>query len=271
LAGQAGEPTYFLSDLAYHLDKFKIRKFDKVINIWGADHHGYLPRLKASLKALNIPEDKLTAIITQLVRLKKEGKEVKMSKRTGEFITLKDLIEEVGLDATRFFFLMSSPDTHMDFDLDLAKEQSLKNPVYYVQYAAVRCNSILRKSEIRNPKSETNFKLLNTPEDINLVRALIRFPEVIEEVARNYNSQILVRYSLDLAREFHNFYEKERIIPARRLRQPKATSSAEGRSLNEGGGEEKELMSARLELIKAARIIFKNLFELLGISLPKRM
>jgi arginyl-tRNA synthetase len=262
LAGQAGEPTYFLSDLAYHLNKFKVRKFDKVIDIWGADHHGYLPRLKASLRAFNVSEDKLIAVITQLVRLKKGGEEVKMSKRTGEFITLKDLIEEVGLDAARFFFLMNSPDTHMDFDLDLAKEQSLKNPVYYVQYAAVRCNSILRKSEINIRTSDVpklppsilrtsdvqKLNLLNTSEDINLMRMLIRFPEVIEEAAKNYNPQVLVRYSLDLAREFHNFYEKERIL-----------------------GEKQDLTTARLELIKAARIIFKNLFELLGISLPKRM
>lgn len=252
LVRSTGEPTYFLSDLAYHLDKLKIRKFYQAIDIWGADHHGYLPRLRAGLKALNVSEDKLKAIITQLVRLKKRGVEVKMSKRAGEFITLKDLIEETGLDAVRFFFLMSSPDTHMDFDLDLAKEQSLKNPVYYVQYAAVRCGSILKKSKINLPaggqKSKINYELLNTPEDINLVRMLARFPEIVKAAAENYNPQVLVRFALDLAREFHNFYEKERII-----------------------GEENDLMSARLELLRAAQIIFRNIFAILGLNFLDEM
>jgi arginyl-tRNA synthetase len=249
------EPTYFLSDLAYHLDKIKIRKFDLAIDIWGADHHGYLPRLKAGLKALGVSEDKLKAIITQLVRLKKGGEEVKMSKRAGEFITLKDLVEEVGLDAVRFFFLMSSPDTHMDFDLDLAKERSLKNPVYYAQYAGVRIQSILAKFKnqnskikITNKKSKIDYTLLNTSEDINLMRILARFPEVMEAAAENYNPQILVRFILDLAKEFHNFYEKERII-----------------------GEEKNVMLVRLELLKATQIIFENSFSLLGINLPTKM
>jgi len=258
LAGQAGEPTYFLPDLAYHLNKIKIRKFDEAIDIWGADHHGYLPRLKAGLKALGISEDKLKAIITQLVRLKKGGEEVKMSKRTGEFITLKDLVEEAGLDAVRFFFLMSSPDTHMDFDLDLAKEQSLKNPVYYVQYAAVRCGSILKKSQSASPdragrrrikpQTKIKFDLLTTPEDINLMRMLARFPEIVEAAVENYNPQVLVRFALDLARGFHNFYEKERII-----------------------GEENDLMSARLELLRATQIIFRNIFGILGLNFLNKM
>ncbi|MEK7134964.1 MAG: arginine--tRNA ligase, partial [Patescibacteria group bacterium] len=130
-----GNETYFLSDILYHYDKFKTRKFDKVIDIWGADHHGYAPRLKAALKALNIPEENLDIIIIQLVRLTSDGKEVKISKRAGTFVTLEELISEVGLDAARFFFLMYSPNTHMDFDMALAKERSAKNPVYYVQYA----------------------------------------------------------------------------------------------------------------------------------------
>lgn len=255
LVRQAGEPTYFLPDLVYHLNKFKIRKFDKVIDIWGADHHGYEPRLRAGLKAFGIFENndgKFKVIITQLARLIKDGKEVKMSKRKGEFITIEDLIKEVGLDAARFFFLMSSPDTHMNFDLSLAKERSMKNPVYYAQYAAVRCGSILKKSKsVHSNILENvgmNLKLLNTKEDLDLTRMLARFPEIIKEAAEKYNPQILVRYSLDLARQFHNFYEKERII-----------------------GEEKNLMLARLELIKATQIIFKNLFGLLGVSMPKKM
>lgn len=250
-AEQAGEPTYFLPDLAYHLDKFKTRKFNKTIDIWGADHHGYEPRLRAGLKALGVFKDgdeKFKVIITQLIRLIKDGKEVKMSKRKGEFITLEDLIKEVGPDAARFFFLMSSPDTHMNFDLSLAKERSMKNPVYYAQYAAVRCGSILRKSKIKNQKSKINFSLLNTREDINLMRMLARFPEIIEEAARNYNPQILARYSVELARIFHNFYEKERII-----------------------GEKDELAAVRLSLVVAALAVFKNTFSLLGISLPQKM
>ncbi|MEK7144148.1 MAG: arginine--tRNA ligase [Patescibacteria group bacterium] len=261
LNGQAGEPTYFLPDLAYHLDKFRVRKFAQVIDIWGADHHGYEPRLRAGLKALGIFENgdgKFQVIIAQLARLIRGGEEVKMSKRKGEYVTLDDLIKEIGLDAARFFFLMNSPDTHMNFDLSLAKERSMKNPVYYIQYAAVRAQSILRKSDVRCRMSNVNFSLLNTKEDTNLMRQLARFPEIIEEAADKYNPQILVRYSLDLARTFHNFYEKERIIPARR-------------NFNEGGGEEKGLMAARSALISATLEIFKNIFKLLGVSLPKKM
>ena len=251
LNGQAGEPTYFLPDLAYHLDKFRVRKFAQVIDIWGADHHGYEPRLRAGLKALGIFENgdgKFQVIIAQLARLIRGGEEVKMSKRKGEYVTLDDLIKEIGLDAARFFFLMNSPDTHMNFDLSLAKERSMKNPVYYIQYAAVRAQSILRKSDVRCRMSNVNFSLLNTKEDTNLMRQLARFPEIIEEAADKYSPQILVRYSLDLARTFHNFYEKERII-----------------------GEEKGLMAARLALIQATLEIFKNIFKLLGVSMPKKM
>jgi len=195
------------------------------------------------------------------VRLIKNGKEVRMSKRKGEYLTLEDLINEISLDSARFFFLMYSPDTHMDFNLDLAKERSIKNPVYYVQYAAVRCQSILRKSKFspsqifkenlrrqENLKSKVNLKLLETKEDIVLMQILARFPEIIEEATEKYNPQILVRYSLDLAKEFHNFYEKERIIV-----------------------EDKELTNGRLRLVYATLIIFKNIFKLLGITLPKKM
>jgi len=248
LIRSSGEPTYILSDLAYHVDKFKKRKFSKAIDIWGADHHGYILRLKAGLKALGISEGRLKIIITQLVRLVKNGQEYKMSKRKGDYVTMKDLIKEVGLDAARFFFLMSAPDTHMNFDLDLAKERSMKNPVYYVQYAAVRANSIIRKSQITNLKSQTNFNLLNSKEDVDLMRMLARFPEIIEEAASKYSPQVLVRYSIDLAKQFHNFYEKEHII-----------------------GERTDLMLARLKLIKAVKIIFEILFKLLGISYPEKM
>ena len=242
-----GEKTYFASDIAYLKNKFK-RNFGKLIIFLGADHYGYIGRMKAAAEALGYKKENLAFVIIQLVRLLKEGKEVRMSKRTGSYITINELIDEVGLDAARFFFLMSSPETHMDFDLDLAKEQSLKNPVYYVQYGGVRCGGILNRSRATSDKRQVNFKLLNTPADINLTRMLARFPETVEAAALNYNLQALVRFALDLSREFNNFYEKEKII-----------------------GEKQDLMAARLELIKATRIVFKTLFNLLGISLPEKM
>ncbi|MEK7087396.1 MAG: arginine--tRNA ligase, partial [Patescibacteria group bacterium] len=205
-----GSETYFLSDILYHYDKFITRKFEKVIDIWGADHHGYAPRLKAAVAALGIPKENLDIIITQLIRLISDGKEAKVSKRAGTFITLEELVNEVGLDATRFFFLMYSNDTHMDFDMDLAKERSAKNPVYYVQYAYARLCSILRKSQISNPKSETNLKsqlpnlkLLKTEAELNLIRKLIEFPEILVDISKNYEVHRLPRYALELSREFH--------------------------------------------------------------------
>ncbi len=250
-------PTYFLADAGHFLET-KSRGFNSKIMILGPDHHGYVKRIQAAAKIIGLKE--LKVIITQAVRLMSAGKEVKMSKRTGEFVTFEDLIKEVKPDAARFFFLTHSPETHMDFDLDLAKERSMKNPVYYVQYAAVRCQGIIKKVNIRTSDvlRTSDVQKLNTAEDINLMRQMARFPEAVEEAAKNYNPQILARYALDLAREFHNFYEKERIIPARR-------------SLGEGGGEEKNLMLARLVLIRATLIIFKNLFGLLGIGLPDKM
>ena len=246
-----GAETYFLSDILYHFDKFKIRKFDKVVDIWGADHHGYAPRLKAALKVLGIPKDNLEIIITQLVRLIKKGKEVKVSKRAGTFITLKELVDEVGLDAARFFFLMYSPNTHMDFDIELAKERSQKNPVYYIQYAHARIASILTK--IKNQKSKIkitnqNLKLLKETSELNLIRKLIEFPELLAEISKNYEVHRLPRYSMELAREFHNFYEKHRVIT-----------------------EDKKLASARLALVTATKIVLTNALNLMGIKAPDKM
>ncbi len=250
LVRSSGEPTYFLPDLAYHLDKFKKRKFDEAIDIWGADHYGYAPRLKAGLKALGVKEDGIRFIILQLVRLVRGGEEVKMSKRKGEFITLKELIDEVGLDAARFFFLLYSPDTHMDFDMALAKERSLKNPVYYVQYAFVRILGILAKLKPAERKlpPKTDFKLLDTAEDFRLMRLLARFPEAVREAAKNRAPAVLIRHLLETARAFHDFYEKERIV-----------------------GEEKRKAAARLALALAAKIVLENSLGLLGISKPKKM
>ena len=249
-----GNETYFLSDILYHFDKLKMRKFDKVIDIWGADHHGYAPRLKASLKILGVPPENLDIVIVQLIRLISGGKETKVSKRAGTFVTLEELIDEVGLDAARFFFLMYSNDTHMDFDMDLAKSRSAKNPVYYVQYAHARLCSILRKSEIKNPKSEkksksqiSNYKLF-TKNDFNLIRKLVEYPEILADISKNYEVHRLPRYVLELAREFHNFYEKERVIT-----------------------EDKKLTSARLALITATKIVLANTLNLMGIKTPDKM
>lgn len=248
LVKSTGEPTYFLSDIAYHYDKFTNRKFDKAIVIWGADHHGYIARLKAGVKAIGVDPENLKIIITQLIRLVEGGKEVRMSKRKGEFITLDELIKEVGKDAARFFFLMQSPDTHMDFDLALAKEKSLKNPVYYVQYAYVRAGSILGKANRKASIANRLLEKLNSESEMNLMKELIKLPDVIQQTAEDYQVSRLTRYAMEIARAFHNFYEKERVI-----------------------GEPREIMEARLALVGATQNILGRVFDILGIDKPKKM
>lgn len=244
-----GDETYFMSDILYHLNKFEIRKFDKVINVWGADHHGDVPRLSGALKALGIDLERLKIILIQFVRLVSSGKEVKISKRAGTFITLDDLVKEVGLDAARFFFLMYSPNTHMDFDMKLAKERSAKNPVYYVQYAHARLASILRKAKIPNTKYKMqDAKYLKTEDELNLIRKLVELPEILSDISKNYEVHRLPRYALELAREFHNFYEKERVIT-----------------------EDKKLTSARLALVMATKIVLANALNIMGIGTPEKM
>ena len=244
-----GNPTYFLADLAYHYDKFLKRKFDLAIDIWGADHHGYKARMESGIRALGVKPKRLKILITQLVRLISKGKEVKMSKRAGEFVTLDDLLKEVGLDAARFFFLMHSLDTHMDFDMDLAKERSQKNPVYYVQYAFVRCLHILRKATSdKRQATNNNLKMLNSITEIKLMLELMKFPDVLAQTVKDYQVHRLTEYAARLARSFHNFYEKERVIDA-----------------------EPETAQARLALVSATKIALENLFSILGISKPKKM
>ncbi|MFY9462171.1 MAG: arginine--tRNA ligase [Candidatus Sungiibacteriota bacterium] len=242
----SGEPTYFYSDLAAHMNKLE-RGFGKIIYIWGADHHGHVKRTKAALKLLDVPEGVFEFIIMQVVRLIRGGEEVKMSKRKGEFVTLEELVDEVGLDAARFFFLMHSPDSHMDFDLELAKERSAKNPVYYVQYAHARVASIFKKAEGLKPDSKKT-DLLVAEEEKGLIKKLIRFPEVVEDTSRDYQVIRLTRYATELARAFHDFYEKHRVIT-----------------------DDKELTSARLALVKAVQIVLQNILGLLGISAPLKM
>lgn len=247
-----GAATYFLPDVAYHREKLTKRKFDRVIDIWGADHHGTLPRLLAGLKALGLDAEKVHTIFIQIVRLTRGGKEVRMSKRKGEYVTLEALVKEVGLDAARYFFLEKSSDTHMDFDLDLAKERSAKNPVYYIQYAHARIASILHKARnggsraYRLPRATPS--LLKEKEETDLIKKLIQFPEIVEDAARDYQVHRLPRYAFELARLFHDFYERHRVIT-----------------------EDKELTEARLALIAGTQIVLKNVLGLMGIDSPDKM
>jgi arginyl-tRNA synthetase len=246
-----GQFTYFASDIAYHLDKFD-RGFDRVIDFWGADHFGYVNRLKLALEALGF-KNKLDIIVVQLVRLVKDGKEMKMSKRAGTFVTLDELIQEVGLDVARFFFLMNAAGTHMDFDLGLAKEKSQKNPVFYVQYACARINSILNKSKLSNSKFQTNpnvqnLKLLKEKEEMDLIKKMIEFPDLIAEISQNYQVQGLPFYVMELADSFHKFYEKHQVI-----------------------SKDKKMTQARLALISACAQVLKNTFGLMEVSAPEKM
>ncbi|MBD3282467.1 MAG: arginine--tRNA ligase [Candidatus Portnoybacteria bacterium] len=247
LVRDTGEPTYFLPDIAYHYNKFKERKFDKVIDIWGADHHGYIKRMKAAMEMLGIKKERLDIIIMQLVRLVKDGKEIKMSKRKGEYILLTDLIKEVGIDVARFFFLMHSNTRHMDFDLKLAKEKSQKNPVYYVQYAYARINSILKNAKNTKNKTKTLSKLTHKAE-LDLIKELIKLPEIIEDTANDYQVQRLPQYSQSLATAFHKFYDQCKVLDKKREKQ-----------------------DARLTLINATQLILENTLEIMGISQPKKM
>ncbi len=241
-----GEKTYLASDIAYLKNKFE-RGFDNLIYIWGADHHGYICRLKSAAKALGYNPDNIEIVIMQLVRLMSGGKEVKMSKRAGTYVTIDELLEEVGLDAARFFFLMYSPDAHMNFDLDLAKEHSQKNPVYYVQYAHARICSILSKSDANYANDTNVLKLLNHEAELKLLKQLIKFSEII--IAKDYQVHRLSHYALDLVRVFHKFYEECRVIDEKNP----------------------ALTEARLGLVRATQIVLKNSLGLMGISAPEKM
>jgi len=241
-----GEKTYLASDTAYLKNKFQ-RGFNKLIYIWGADHYGYIGRIKAAAEAFGYKKEQIDIIIMQLVRLLSKGKEVRMSKRTGTYIVLDELIDEVGLDIARFFFLTRSPNTHLNFDLDLAKEQSEKNPVYYIQYAYARICSIFKKALGYKPEAK-NLELLNHVSELKLIKQLIKFPEIIEDTAEDYQVQRIPQYALDLANSFHLFYRDCRVI-----------------------NEDKNLEKVRLALVLATKIILKNTLDLMGISAPEKM
>ncbi|MBA3926169.1 arginine--tRNA ligase [Listeria rustica] len=245
-----GSYTYFLPDIAYHLDKLE-RGFDVLIDVWGADHHGYIPRMRAAIESLGYTPDHLEVEIIQLVHLYEDGKQVKMSKRTGKSVTMRDLIEEVGLDATRYFFAMRSSDTHMNFDMGLAKSTSTENPVYYVQYAHARISSILRSGVEQGfaLSKDANIALLNSEVDYNLLKVLGEFPDVVAEAAEKRIPHRIVRYLNDLASAFHRFYNSNKVLDM----------------------ENKEVSEARLALIKATQITLRNGLTLLGVSAPEKM
>ena len=248
-----GSKTYLAGDIAYHRYKFEKKKFAQVINIWGADHYGDILGLKAGMKVLN-HKNKLEIILHQFVTLFEKGARIRMSKRKGVYFTIDELLNEVGSDVMRFFFLQKSINTHLNFDLDLAKEQSEKNPVYYIQYANARIHSILAKSKYKSPTftkasdGKQKLELLNHPSELNLIKQLIRFPEVIEDTAKDYQVQRLPQYALDLAAAFHQFYRDCRVV-----------------------SDDENLSQARLALTLAAKTVLKSVFDLMGISAPKKM
>lgn len=244
-----GVPTYLAADIAYHKNKFD-RNFGTMINLWGADHHGYICRVKAAMTALGYDADKLKILLLQMVSLYRGGELVKMSKRTGQSITLRELMEEVGTDAARYFFLMRSIDSQLDFDLDLAKKQSSENPVYYIQYAHARICSIFRQAEENNLKLDTapKFSMLVTESEINLIDKIFEYPEEVEKAAANFAPQLIAKYAYDLAAAFHGFYRDCRIL-----------------------GVDSELAKARLALIKITAHTIKHALNLLGVSAPESM
>ena len=248
----SGEPTYFASDIAYHYNKFVKRKFHRVIDIWGADHQGHVPRMKAAVEALGIEPDGLTVLISQMVTLKRGTEVVRASKRTGDFVTLRELAEEVGADACRFFFLARSPSTQMEFDLELAKKESSENPVYYIQYAHARNFSILNLARNRNIDwSRGDVSLLTNPNELTLIRTMIRLPELVEQMARSLEPHHLPHYAMELATAFHWFYENCRVISA--------------------NAEDNDITLARLKLVESAQIVFRRTLELMGMNAPERM
>ena len=248
----SGDPTYFASDIAYHYNKFMVRGFQSVVNIWGADHQGHVPRMKTAVGALGIDPERLTILISQMVTLKRGTQVVRASKRSGDFVTLRELADEVGADACRYFFLARTPSTQMEFDLELAKKESSENPVYYVQYAHARNASILNLARSQNIDwSLGNVTLLNDPSELALIRTMIRLPELVEHMARTLEPHHLPHYAMELATAFHGFYENCRVIS----------------SLPEDG----QMTLARLKLVESAQIVFRRTLELMGMSTPERM
>lgn len=246
-----GTYTYLTPDIAYHRDKYA-RGYDTMINIWGADHHGYIPRMKAAMEALGNDPDKLIVLIAQMVSLFQDGEKVKMSKRTGKAVTMEDLMDEVGVDAIRYFFTMRSMDSHLDFDMDLAISTSNENPVFYVQYAHARVCSVYRQAEEQGitvyPVRDVDLSKLTSEHEYNLLRKLGEFPEEIATAAKGHAPHRIVRYVYELASMFHSYYKAERVIT-----------------------DDAEQTQARLALLGAVRIVIKNALKLVGVSAPEKM
>ena len=248
----SGEPTYFASDIAYHYNKFIQRQFDGVVDIWGADHQGHVPRMKSAVQALGVDSDRLTVLISQMVTLKRGNEVVRASKRTGEFVTLRELSNEVGRDACRFFFLARTPSTQMEFDLELAKEESNENPVYYIQYAHARIASILNLARGHGKDwGHGDVSLLTHPSELALIRAMLRLPELVGQMARALEPHHLPHYTVELANAFHGFYENCRVVSA--------------------NPEDDEISLARLKLVESAQIVFRRALELMGMAAPDHM
>ena len=246
-----GQFTYFASDIAYHLNKFE-RGFDQVINIWGADHHGYIPRVKGALKALGLDAEKLQIALVQFAVLYRDGKKAPMSTRSGEFVTLRELREEVGKDAARFFYVMRKSDQHLDFDLDLAKSQSNENPVYYVQYAHARVCSVLAQWDGNFEElitlTQADMTVLSSQAELSLLQKLIDFPDTVEMAAKEFSPHIIAFYLRELAGEFHSYYNSTRFLVP-----------------------EIPIQHARLALIASIQQVLKNGLKLLGVSAPDKM
>ncbi|MET3550086.1 arginyl-tRNA synthetase [Paenibacillus favisporus] len=246
-----GTYTYLTPDIAYHRDKYN-RGYDRMINIWGADHHGYIPRMKAAMQAIGNDPDKLTVLIAQMVSLFQNGEKVKMSKRTGKAVTMEDLMEEVGIDAIRYFFTMRSMDSHLDFDMDLAISTSNENPVFYVQYAHARICSIYRQAEEQGvallPLSEVDLTVLNTEHEYDLLRKIGELPEEIATAAAGYAPHRMIRYVYDLASLFHSYYKAQRVIT-----------------------EDAAQTQARFALLGAVRTVIANVLRIVGVSAPEKM
>ncbi|MFW0859300.1 MAG: arginine--tRNA ligase [Dehalococcoidia bacterium] len=249
LIRSTGAPTYFASDIAYHYNKFLERGFDKVIDVWGADHQGHVSRMKAAVNALGVSPERLQIIISQMVSLRRGEEQIRVSKRTGDIITLREVLDEVGPDVCRFFFLARSANSQMDFDLELAKKESMDNPVYYVQYGHARITGILRLAGERGiDYAKGDVSLLTEDAELGLIRKLLLFPETLDLVANNLEPHHLPHYAQDLATAFHNFYEKCRVIT-----------------------EDEPLTLARLKLVEATRIVLARTLRLMGMSAPERM
>ncbi len=242
-----GSATYLTPDIAYHLEKVN-RGFRKLIDIWGPDHHGYIPRMKAAVKALGYPEDSLSVLIVQLATLYRNGQAVSMSTRAGEFVTLREVMDEVGKDVARFCFIMRRMSSHLDFDMDVVKKESAENPVYYIQYAHARIWSIFEYCKEAPLSDEFDPRLLRAPEEIEIMRELRQFPAIVVSSAKMLEPYIVLQYIQDLAGSFHSFYNKHRVV-----------------------SDDPSLTKARVMLVDCIRIVLANGLRLLGVSLPKKM